>query len=207
MHTQSAYPTDVRHPPLLYSQRHAMPGLHTHILRRVKPTHRAISCPRLTLPPFASPRPNPKGETRLACAPTPVPSASHLGTQLGAERSISQVAKRFIGTGTGPSPPETPDATPHGATGGPAMPAAPPGPDPKEPPAAAAAAAAIVPLLCAGRRGRGPPGPSAQPRPPPHSPGGGGAARTAANPARRGARLAGPTDPPQGGEAGLGSEP
>lgn len=116
----------------------------------------------------------------------------HLGTQLGAERSISQVAKRFMGTGTGPRPPETPDTAPHGPVGSPVAPADPPGPDPSEPAAvAAAAAAAAITLLpwslswvrWGGRR---------DPRPSPDlrlTAWRGGAARAPANRERRGRGL------------------
>lgn len=52
-----------------------------------------------------------------------------------------------MGTGTGPSPPETPDAAAQGPIGGKALLAAPPGPDPDpSEPAVVAAAAAIAPL-------------------------------------------------------------
>lgn len=52
-----------------------------------------------------------------------------------------------MGTGTGPSPPETPDAAAQVPIGGKALLAAPPGPDPDpNEPAVVAAAAAIAPL-------------------------------------------------------------
>ena len=55
-------------------------------------------------------------------------SALYLGTQLGEERSISQVAKRFMGTGIGPEPAEPRTSAPAPAPAGTAVGAGPPTP-------------------------------------------------------------------------------
>ena len=104
-------------------------------------------------PPEPPPRPAPRTRRRRARL-----GPAHLGTQLGAERSISHVAKRFMGTGTGPGPATAIAAAaaaavaPPPTAGGPAA-----GPEPNAPTVAAAA----IPL---------PPvalGPTPQRRPPP----------------------------------------
>jgi hypothetical protein len=94
-----------------------------------------------------------------------VSSLAYLGTQLGEERSISHVAKRFIGTGMGPSdPPEfepmppAPTAAPGaegiGAGGGPPIPPPLPGfrKAARTPPLSTAAAIIASPRVAAGYR-------------------------------------------------------
>lgn len=103
------------------------------------------------------------GPARVRAPHGPGGGAAHLGTQLGADRSISHVANRFMGTGTGTglaiAIAVAVAAAPPAAAGGPAA-----GPGPSTPLAAAVAIAAIPPPPLALGGGASP---SPQRRPPP----------------------------------------